>query len=264
MITEVLNQYESSMINKFDINANADGGYDLASDNDITGKIFSMLFPMLLMTFIFSACTSLAPESISGEKERGTLTTLLVTPVRRSEIAIGKILALSILALLSGLSSFTGTALSLPKLMAMSGDDVGVNVNVYHVQDYALLLMIVLCSVLLIISLISVVSAYAKNVKEAGTYVSPLMIIIMIVSISTMFGNWNAAGKLLVSDSDLQQRAVHEQCLFILGQCRACNDYLCIQSGLCGNFRMGTDRMFTAKRLCFLSKNKMQENARRL
>jgi sodium transport system permease protein len=194
MITEVLNQYESSMINKFDINANADGGYDLASDKDITGKIFSMLFPMLLMTFIFSACTSLAPESISGEKERGTLTTLLVTPVRRSEIAIGKILALSILALLSGLSSFTGTALSLPKLMAMSGDDVGVNVNVYHVQDYALLLMIVLCSVLLIISLISVVSAYAKNVKEAGTYVSPLMIIIMIVSISTMFGNGTPQG----------------------------------------------------------------------
>lgn len=38
MITEVLNQYESSMINKFDINANADGGYDLASDKDITGK----------------------------------------------------------------------------------------------------------------------------------------------------------------------------------------------------------------------------------
>ena len=53
---------------------------------------------------------------------------------------------------------------------------------------------------------------------------------------------WNTAGKLLVSDSDLQQRAVHEQCLFILGQCRACNDYLCIQSGLCGNFRMGTDK----------------------
>ena len=88
MITEVLNQYESSMINKFDINANADGGYDLASDKDITGKIFSMLFPMLLMTFIFSACTSLAPESISWENESCTLTTLLVTPVRRSEIAI--------------------------------------------------------------------------------------------------------------------------------------------------------------------------------
>jgi len=164
-----------------------------------------MLFPMLLMTFIFSACTSLAPESISGEKERGTLTTLLVTPVRRSEIAIGKILALSILALLCGLSSFTGTALSLPKLMAMSGDDVGVNVNVYHVQDYALLLMIVLCSVLLIISLISVVSAYAKNSERSGD---------ICIAVNDNYNDcvnqydvWkrNAAGKLLVSDSDLQQ-----------------------------------------------------------
>lgn len=126
--------------------------------------------------------------------------------------------------------------------MAMSGDDVGVNVNVYHVQDYALLLMIVLCSVLLIISLISVVSAYAKNVKEAGD---------ICIAVNDNYNDcvnqydvWkrNAAGKLLVSDSDLQQRAVHEQCLFILGQCRACNDYLCIQSGLCGNFRMGTDK----------------------
>lgn len=189
MLTETLNQYESSMINKFDVNTNAEIKYDLASDKDITGQIFSMLLPMLLMTFIFSACMSIAPESISGEKERGTLTTLLVTPVRRSEIAIGKIFALSILALLSGLSSFAGTALSLPKLMALEGsEDLGVSVDVYGIQDYALLLMIILCSVLLIIALISIVSAYARSVKEANTYVSPLMIVTMLISLSTMFG----------------------------------------------------------------------------
>lgn len=189
MVIAVLDQFESSMINKFDVNGMADAKYDMASDKDITGQIFASLFPMLLMIFIFSACTALAPESIAGEKERGTLTTLLVTPVRRSHIAIGKILALSILALLSGLSSFTGTALSLPKLMAVEGADAAVDVNVYGVQDYALLLMIVLCSVLVIIALISVISAYAKTVKEAGTYVTPLMIVVMIVSITTMFGN---------------------------------------------------------------------------
>lgn len=190
IVTEVLNQYESSMINKFDINTDTEIKYDLASDKDITGQIFSMLLPMLLMTFIFSACVSIAPESISGEKERGTLTTLLVTPVKRSEIAIGKIFALSILALLSGLSSFAGTALSLPKLMAIEGsEDLGVSVNVYGIQDYALLLMIILCSVLLIITLISIVSAYAKSVKEASTYVSPLMVVTMLISLSTMFGN---------------------------------------------------------------------------
>lgn len=187
-VTAVLDQFESSMINKFDVNAATDVKYDLASDKDITAQLFSALFPMLLMMFIFSACTAIAPESIAGEKERGTLTTVLVTPIRRSQLAIGKILALSILALLSGASSFIGTALSLPKLMNGQGSE-SVDTNVYGVQDYVLLLLIVLCSVLVIIAMISVISAYAKTVKEAASYVTPLMIIVMIVSITSMFGD---------------------------------------------------------------------------
>lgn len=187
MAVSVLDQFESSMTNKFDVNNNQDIKYDLASDKDITAQVFASLFPMLLMMFIFSACMAIAPESIAGEKERGTLTTVLVTPIKRSQLAIGKIIALSIIALLSGISSFIGTALSLPKLMGGASDEI--NTNVYGVQDYVLLLLIVLCSVLVIIALISIISAYARNVKEAGTYVTPLMIIVMIVSITTMFGS---------------------------------------------------------------------------
>lgn len=70
--------------------------------------IFSSMLPMLLMIFLFTGCMSVAPESIAGEKERGTIATLLVTPVKRSHIAIGKIIALSIIALLSGISSTLG------------------------------------------------------------------------------------------------------------------------------------------------------------
>lgn len=186
-VVSVLDQFESSMTNKFDINNAEDTKYDLASDKDITAQVFASLFPMLLMMFIFSACMAIAPESIAGEKERGTLTTVLVTPIKRSQLAIGKIIALSIIALLSGISSFVGTALSLPKLMGGASDEI--NTNVYGVQDYILLLLIVLCSVLVIIALISIISAYARNVKEAGTYVTPLMIVVMIVSITTMFGS---------------------------------------------------------------------------
>ena len=187
MVVSVLDQFESSMTNKFDVNISEDIKYDLASDKDITAQVFASLFPMLLMMFIFSACMAIAPESIAGEKERGTLTTVLVTPIKRSQLAIGKIIALSIIALLSGISSFVGTALSLPKLMGGASDEI--NTTVYGVQDYILLLLIVLCSVLVIIALISIISAYARNVKEAGTYVTPLMIVVMIVSITTMFGS---------------------------------------------------------------------------
>lgn len=181
----VLDAFESTMSNKFDINA---GGlkFDLASEKDITGQLFSMIMPMLIMLFVFSGCMAVAPESIAGEKERGTIATLLVTPIKRSELAIGKIAALSAIALLSGISSFLGTILSLPKLYGDAMEGISVS---YAFGDYMMLLGILLSTVLIMISLISIISAYAKSVKEASTLIMPLMIVVMLLGISSMFAS---------------------------------------------------------------------------
>ena len=184
-VTKLLNDYESSMANKFDINAGEES-YDCATRQDMVGQIFSMMLPMLLMIFLFSGCMSVAPESIAGEKERGTIATLLVTPMKRSSLALGKIVSLSVIALLSGLSSFLGTMLSLPNLMGMEGD--GMDASVYGIGDYAMLLGLILTTVLLLVAIISVISAYAKSVKAAGTAISPLMIVVMGISLIPLFG----------------------------------------------------------------------------
>ncbi|HCO62652.1 MAG TPA: ABC transporter permease, partial [Clostridiales bacterium] len=47
---------------------------------------------------------------------------MLITPVKRSHLALGKILALSLIALLSGLSSTLGTLLSIPNLIPDTGE----------------------------------------------------------------------------------------------------------------------------------------------
>lgn len=184
ILVEILDQYEASMINKFDVNA-GDGVYNLASEKDVTGQIFAMMLPMLLMTFMFSGCMSVAPEAIAGEKERGTIATLLVTPMKRSALALGKVISLSCIALLSGLSSFVGTMLSMPNLMGM---EEGMNASVYVITDYLMLLGIILTTVLVMVSMISIISAIAKSIKEASTAVSPLMIIVMVISLVPMFG----------------------------------------------------------------------------
>lgn len=185
ILVHMLNEYEASMANKFDINA-GDGVYNLASEKDMTGQIFSMILPMLLMTFMFSGCMSVAPEAIAGEKERGTIATLLVTPMKRSALALGKVISLSCIALLSGLSSFIGTMLSMPKLMG--GEESGMSAAVYALTDYLLLLGLILTTVLVMIAMISIISAIAKSIKEASTAVSPLMVIVMVISLIPMFG----------------------------------------------------------------------------
>lgn len=162
---------------------------DLATDKDVTGMMFSMIAPMLVLMFLFSGCMAVAPESIAGEKERGTFATMLVTPVKRSHIAIGKIISLSVLSLLSGLCSFLGLILSLPKLMSGAGEAGAISAAVYTAGDYLMLLGIILSSVLVIVALISVISAYAKSVKEASTMIGPLMILVMLLGISTMFSS---------------------------------------------------------------------------
>jgi len=188
MVSSILNGLESQLANKFDINrpATEDQKFDLVSDEDMTGMIFSMMMPMLLMMLLFSGCMAVAPESIAGEKERGTIATLLITPAKRSHIAIGKILALSVMALISGTSSTIGTLLSLPKLM---GGAVELDGLTYDQSDYVMLALVILSTVLVFITLISIISAYAKTVKEAGSYLTPLMILSMLIGLSGMMGS---------------------------------------------------------------------------
>lgn len=185
MLTEILNQYETELSNKFDVNYDKKISYDLANKEDMTGKLFGSILPMLLMIFIWSGCVSVAPESIAGEKERGTIATLLVTPMSRQSLALGKIFALSIIAFLSGVSSFIGTFASLPAMY--SGMSSNVDAAFYSAKDFAFLFIIIISTTILMVALISVISAFAKSVKESTTIMSPLMIVITIMNFLPMF-----------------------------------------------------------------------------
>lgn len=177
-------QYETSLSNVMDINK-TDDRYNLATENDKTSSVVATMFPVLIISLLFAGCVSVAPESIAGEKERGTIATLLVTPVNRRDIAAGKIISLSFFAFLSGISSFIGILLSLPKMLESGG--AGFDMNVYGIAEYACVLAVIISTVLVIVALISVVSAYAKSIKEATTMATPLMMLSVLAGLIPMF-----------------------------------------------------------------------------
>ena len=157
--------------------------------------MLSMIAPMLLVTFIYAGCMSLVPESIAGEKERGSFATMLVTPVKRSHIALGKIISLSAASLISAACSFTGIVLSLPKMFQSGGSGLNFSAASYAVSDYLLLLFVVVSTTLVIVALMSLLSTVAKSVKEANSYAGPLMIIFLVAAMGNMFlgdkiGSW--------------------------------------------------------------------------
>ena len=165
---------------------------DLAEDRATAGKILSMILPMLMFSLLASGCMAVAPEAIAGEKERGTLSTVLITPIKRWQLAFGKIISLACFATLSGLSSFIGLILSLPKLMngTISGDTAAY----YSAGDYFMFLALIVSVVLVIISAFSIVSAYSKSVKEASSLIAPLLIVIILLGLVSMFTTSSAIG----------------------------------------------------------------------
>lgn len=166
--------------------------YDLASESDVMVQVLSMLVPMLMFALLASACVSIAPESIAGEKERGTMATLLITPIKRWQLALGKIISLACFSMLSGISSFIGVILSLPKMIG----GMGLNASSvpYGFGDYVGIFFIIISVTLVIVSAFAAISTLSKNVKEAGAMIAPLMIVIILLGMVSMFISNISAG----------------------------------------------------------------------
>lgn len=193
ILETMLTTYEESICNLFDINrvdetSEEPVSFDQATDDNIGAMIWSKILPMLILMMLFSGVMAIAPSSIAGEKERGTIATLLVTPMRRNELALGKIISLSGIALMSGISSFIGIALSLPKMIHGDVDTAALGFH-YTTGDYFVLLLTILAAVLIMASVISLLSALAKDVKNAGTMALPLMLVVMLCGLLPMFQN---------------------------------------------------------------------------
>ena len=196
-ITDIVNLYSDNI----GVDRHGDSYYAFTLDSEIimdsekaAGQQFAMLLPMLIIMFLFSGAMSIGPDSIAGEKERGTIATLLITPIKRSEIAIGKVLSLTVISMFSATSSFIGIILSLPNLM---GDTEGLDVFIYGIKDFVMLFAVLLATVLVIVGLVAVLSAYAKTIKEASMLILPFYFASMALGISTMFSG-EASSNMLI------------------------------------------------------------------
>ena len=189
IIRGALGHYEETISNRFDINRidSPETHFNQADEEQVSGQILGRLLPMLILIMLFSGVMSVAQNSIAGEKERGTIATLLVTPMHRSELAFGKIVAISGISLLCALSSFIGIVMSLPNMIGgMGGADVSFN---YGTSDYVILFAIIISTVLIMAAIVSILSTLAKDVKNAASLCMPLMIVMIFLGIISMLNN---------------------------------------------------------------------------
>lgn len=177
-----VSQVVSVAYTNYTVNKNGAVTANVGEKDMMAMKIAAMIIPMVTISILFSTVISLCPEAIAGEKERGTLASLLLTPIKRGEFVAGKILSLSTTAIASGIVSFTGLILSIPKLMG------GFNITISPL-DGLLLFLLVVTVLLLFVAIGVFISALSNTVKEAAGYLSPIMIVFMLFGMApSLFG----------------------------------------------------------------------------
>ena len=138
--------------------------------------------PYLLVIFTFSGGINFAADIVAGEKEKSTLETLLISPVPRTQIVLGKFLALCGICLASTICSMIGLALA-------STLKVGSNESVFSgglgltPKSIGLVLLLVLPLVAFFGGALIAVSSYARNNREAQTYLGALYLVVMLPAV---------------------------------------------------------------------------------
>lgn len=166
---------------------------NMSSDEQTMGNAIGQMVPMLLIVSILMGAMYPAIDVTAGEKERGTLETLLTLPVRNFELIMSKFLAVAVIACVSAFFNIVSMAGAFGFMFATMTEAVGDSGMQLHLSSFipAILFTIVvmLFFALFVTAVCMCVCIFAKSFKEANNYITPVMLIFMFASFVTMIPN---------------------------------------------------------------------------
>ena len=151
-----------------------------ANMREVLGERLGGMLPYLFIIFCFMGAMYPAIDIGAGEKERGTLETLLLAPIRRNRVVLGKFLVIFTTGLTAALLTLTSIGL----MLAVKGQEVtgplGEVIESISVVDLVLIGAMLIPTAAIFASLLLSISIYAKSFKEASSYCGPLNFLVII------------------------------------------------------------------------------------
>ncbi|MCF6288718.1 MAG: ABC transporter permease [Proteobacteria bacterium] len=160
----------------------------IIEDHDVStrmskGAMILAFLPYFLILGLFMGSMYLAIDTMAGEKERNSLESLLLNPIKRSHLLIGKLLATITFGLVTMIATLIAFKITLP---FMPLEDMGITLNL-GVKNMGILALVLAPLAIMAASLQTIIATFSKSFKEAQTYVSLLMFVPMIPSMALMF-----------------------------------------------------------------------------
>lgn len=222
IVYEVLEDYRQSLLAErfgdlkameiFSVDAENEDSM-IQDDDKAAGEMLGSIIPYLVTILLFAGGMGLGIDMIAGEKERGTMASLLITPMPRTAIVMGKLFAMMTLSGLSALIYVVSMVISIPFLMdSVMGSEAGAEAMetteaatafgmsmTFQPWQVWMLIIIIVTMVFVYVAVIALTAVLAKDTKEASNYITPIYMVVMLSGMVTMFtGDQAGAGTYLI------------------------------------------------------------------
>jgi len=175
-----------NMVRPFDIKQQ-----NVASREKVGGALIGGLVPYFIILLCLTGAMYPAMDLTAGEKERGTIETILCSPVSRTHLVLGKFLmvltasvATGVLSVISMTVSF-GVGKKLLQGVANGAADTILQITMTGKAVISVFTMVLPLAVLFSAALLAI-ALFAKSYKEAQSYISPLMIVVVLPAVAAV------------------------------------------------------------------------------
>jgi sodium transport system permease protein len=159
---------------------------NVAPPEKVSGAAIGGFLPYFIIILCLTGATYPAIDLTAGEKERGTIETILCSPVPRTQIVLGKFLMVLTAALTTAVLAIISMGASFhvaKKMLAgLGGSDNPLNFTIGFQAIAAVFLMVLPLAVLFSAGLLAI-ALFAKSYKEAQSYIAPLMIVVILPAV---------------------------------------------------------------------------------
>jgi len=161
---------------------------NVASSKEMIGKLAGGILPYIFIAFGFLGCMYPAIDLFTGEKERGTIETLLTTPVARWQILFGKMGVVVLSGLLAASAALLGLFISIEVLNIVENEELLTVIHGILSFKFILLLFALLFPLTVFFAGVMIpVAVYAKSFKEAQSIITPLNIVMVLPAMIGFF-----------------------------------------------------------------------------
>lgn len=166
---------------------------DHSTAEESTGSLLGSILPFMLVVSILMGTMYPAIDTTSGEKERGTLETVLTLPVTSRELIFSKFLAVGLFGIASALLniiSMCGVMAYMLNMMKAMGADAFGQISISKFVPPVIIGILCVFAFAIFVSALSMcVCAFAKSYKEANNYITPVTLVVMLASFVSIIPN---------------------------------------------------------------------------